>query len=337
MAPCGRRAPPICDCECLFRVAGIQRIPGLLLQPPLEVLPSPAGMVVETALRDLDVLIRFTDHNYHMAIAAVIVAEQIPGADLIPAWVVHPPPWEIAKRGVRTQRGPAGAVGPPVVGPTAGGAIRRGVHCPGGVSFPELRQSGLYTFFCRGRRCGGKFFSVRLGAVDVDAVGGGTIGHTEVYRSADVPELDEIVPMDVVRFKPHLLPVHVEGLGGGCGGELLGGGAGGAAQGKASKDADPDKNCFPFSVHDDSPFGLLYLWQTQPCRRIARKSRTIRTAAWRKAAGQTKHIAQGMRLPCVSGCSLTDYSIVNFSGSIFNGTFFKIPSCSKTLFEVYCS
>lgn len=62
-----------------------------------------------------------------------------------------------------------------------------------------------------------------------------------------------------------------------------------------------------------------------------------RSAFRRKTEVQTKHIAQGMRLPCVSGCSLTDYSIVNFSGSIFNGTFFKIPSCSKTLFEVYCS
>lgn len=248
VAPCGRRVPPICDCECLFRVAGIQRIPGLLLQPPLEVLPSPAGMVVETALRDLDVLIRFTDHNYHMAIAAVIVAEQIPGADLIPAWVVHPPPWEIAKRGVRTQRGPAGAVGPPVVGPTAGGAIRRGVHCPGGVGFPELRQSGLYTFFCRGRRCGGKFFSVRLGAVDVDAVGGGTIGHTEVYRSADVPEPDIIVAADGVGGHAHPLTVHVDGLGtqrGGNAGSCLGGGA---AQSEAGEDTKPHIDRFSFSA-----------------------------------------------------------------------------------------
>ena len=93
------------------RVADVQRIPRLLLQPPFEVLPSPAGMVVETALGDFDVLICFADHNYHMAIAAVVIADQVTGADLIPAGAVDPPPREIPKRGIGTQRGPAGAVG----------------------------------------------------------------------------------------------------------------------------------------------------------------------------------------------------------------------------------
>ena len=75
-------------------------------------------MVVETALGDLDVLVRFTDYNYHVAVAAVVIADQVAGADLLPTWVVDPPPWEIAKRSVGTQCGPAGAVGAPVVGPT---------------------------------------------------------------------------------------------------------------------------------------------------------------------------------------------------------------------------
>ena len=97
-------------------------------------------------LGDLDVLVRFADYNYHVAVAAVIVAEQIPRADLLPTWVVHSPPWEVAKRGVRTQRGPAGAVGAPTVGAVAGGAAGCGVHCPGGVGFPELRQGGPYIF-----------------------------------------------------------------------------------------------------------------------------------------------------------------------------------------------
>ena len=79
-------------------------------------------MVVETALGDLDVLIRFADYNYHVAVSAVVIADQVAGADLIPAWVVHPPPREVSKRRVRTQRSPAGAVGAPAVGPAAGGA-----------------------------------------------------------------------------------------------------------------------------------------------------------------------------------------------------------------------
>ena len=100
-------------------------------------------MVVETALGDLDIIVRLTDHNYHVAVSAVVIADQVAGADLIPAWVVHPLPREVSKRGVRTQRSPAGAVGSPVVGPAAGGAVGRGVHCPGGIGFPELCQGGL--------------------------------------------------------------------------------------------------------------------------------------------------------------------------------------------------
>ena len=106
----------------LFRIARVQGISRLFFQPLLEVLPAPANFVVQPTLGDLDVLVRFADHNYHMAIAAVIVAEQIPGADLLPTWVVDPPPWEIAKRGVGTQCGPAGAVDAPAIWPAAGGA-----------------------------------------------------------------------------------------------------------------------------------------------------------------------------------------------------------------------
>ena len=221
----------------------------MFLQPPLEVLPAPAGTVVETALGDLDVLVRFADHNHHVAVAAVVIADQVAGADLLPARAVYSAPWKIAKGSIRTQCGPAGTVSAPAIGAAAGGTVGRGVHCPGGIGFPELRQGGLHSFFRRSRWYSRGFFLVGLGAVDVDGVGGGIIGHAEVHRSADIPELDKIIPMDVVRFKPHLLPVHIEGLGGGCGGELLGGGAGGAAEGEAGEDADPHKDRFPFSVH----------------------------------------------------------------------------------------
>ena len=111
-------------------------------------------MVVETALGDLDVLVRFADYNYHVAVAAVVIADQVAGADLIPAWVVYSPPRKVAKRGIATQRSPAGAVGAPVVGPTAGGAVGRGELCPGGIGFPELRQGGLHTFLSGAGRSG---------------------------------------------------------------------------------------------------------------------------------------------------------------------------------------
>ena len=211
-------------------------------------------MIVETALGDLDVLIRFAAYNYHVAVAAVVIADQVTGADLLPTWIVYSPPWKVAKRGIRAQRGPAGAVGAPVVGPAAGGAVGCGVHCPGGVGFPELRQGGLHAFFRGGGRYCWGFPPVWLGAVDVDGVGGSIIGYAEVHRLADIPELDEVVPMDVIRFELHLLAVYIEGLGGGCGGELLDGGAGGAAQGETSEDAEPHKDRFPFPVHNLIPF-----------------------------------------------------------------------------------
>ena len=66
---CG--APTVCIAGCLFRVAGIQRIPRLLLQPPLEVLPSPEDLVVQPALGDLDVLIGFLHHHNYVAATAV--------------------------------------------------------------------------------------------------------------------------------------------------------------------------------------------------------------------------------------------------------------------------
>ena len=211
-------------------------------------------MVVETALGDLDVLIRFADYNYHVAVSAVVIADQVAGADLIPAWVVHPPPREVSKRRVRTQRSPAGAVGAPAVGPAAGGAVGRGVHCPGGVGLLQLRQDGLYAFFCGARGYGGRFLTVVLGAVNVDGVGGGVIGHAEVHRFADVPEADIVIAADAVGGEGCLLTIDIEGLATGPGGEIVCCLGGGAAQGKAGEDADSHKDRFPFPVHDLIPF-----------------------------------------------------------------------------------
>lgn len=101
------------------------------------------------------------------------------------------------------------------------------------------------------------FLLIRLCAVDMDAVGGGIVGHAEVHRFADVPEADVIVPADGIGGEGCLLAVDVEGLAAGPSGEVIRRLDGGAAQGKADKDAQPHKYRFPLSVHDDSPFGLL--------------------------------------------------------------------------------
>ncbi len=120
-----RGAPTVCIAGCLFRVAGIQRIPRLFFQPPLEVLPSPTNPVVQSAFGDFDVFVGFLHRHDHMAVAAAVVADQVAGADLLPARVVHPSPGEVAKRGVGTQCGPTGAVDPPLIGPVAGGMVGR--------------------------------------------------------------------------------------------------------------------------------------------------------------------------------------------------------------------
>lgn len=136
----------------------------------------------------------------------------------------------------------------------------------------------------------------------MDGVSCGVIGHAEVHRFADVPEPDIVVAADGVGGHVHPLAVHVDGLGTWRGCELLDGGAGGAAQGEAGEDAEPHEDRFPFSVHAVTLLSvLLCLWQTQPCRRSAGKSRTIGAAVWRKTGRQTKHIAQRQ---CASYCFL---------------------------------
>ena len=59
----------------LLRIACVQRIPRLFLQPPFEVLPAPANFIVQSALGDFDVLIGFLYHHNYVAVAAVVVAD----------------------------------------------------------------------------------------------------------------------------------------------------------------------------------------------------------------------------------------------------------------------
>ena len=90
-APCGA-APGDIVWAVLLRIAGVYSISRLFFQPPLEVLPSPANFIVQPALGDFDVLIGFLRHHNYVAIAAVVIADQVTGADLLPTRAVHPPP-----------------------------------------------------------------------------------------------------------------------------------------------------------------------------------------------------------------------------------------------------
>ena len=110
----------------LLQVPGVADVMGLLLQPSAEVLPAPADLVVCASLGDFDILVRLAHHNHHMVRLAVLILHQVAGSELLPVWAVDPPPWKITEGGIRTQRGPAGAMGSPVVGPAAGGTVGMG-------------------------------------------------------------------------------------------------------------------------------------------------------------------------------------------------------------------
>ena len=106
-----------------MRISGVADIMGLFLQPPLEVLPTPEGLVVGAAFSDADVTVRLAYHDHHMVSIKVFVFHQIAGPELLPARPVYLPPWKVAEGGVGTQRGPACTVDTFVVWPIAGGAI----------------------------------------------------------------------------------------------------------------------------------------------------------------------------------------------------------------------
>lgn len=108
----------------LLRIPGVADVVGLFLQPPAEVLPSPSSVIVQPALGDLDVFVRFVHHNYHMIGLGIFVFHQVAGSELLPAWAGYPPPWEVPKGGVRTERGPAGAGDTAAIWPATGGAVR---------------------------------------------------------------------------------------------------------------------------------------------------------------------------------------------------------------------
>ena len=93
---------------------------GLFLQPPAEVLPTPAGLVVGTAFGDDDVFRIFADHYHCMVRLFMFIFHDVAGAKLIPAWTIYPPPWEAAESRIGTQGSPAGAVDAAAIGTAAG-------------------------------------------------------------------------------------------------------------------------------------------------------------------------------------------------------------------------
>ena len=242
----------------LLRIAGVHGIPRLFLQPPFEVLPAPTGFVVQPALGDFDVFIGFLHHHIYVAAGTIVVVDQVAGADLIPAWAGDPLPGQSAEHGIGAEHRPARTVVAVAEWPVERiiGAIERTVNCARGIGLLQLRQGGLHTSFCGVERSRWDFLLVRLGAVDVDAVGSGIIGHAEVYRPADVPEPDVVAAADGVGGEGRLLAIDIECLAAGPGGEVVRCLGGGAAQGEASEDAEPHEDRFSFPVHDDSPFSF---------------------------------------------------------------------------------
>lgn len=82
----------------------------------------------------------------------------------------------------------------------------------------------------------------------MDGVGGGIVGHAEVYGLADVPKSDIVAATNGVGGESCLLAVDVKYLAAGPGGEIVRRLDCRAAQREASEDAKPHKDHFSFSA-----------------------------------------------------------------------------------------
>ena len=172
-------------------------VTGLFLQPPAVVLSTPSGLIICTAFGDHDVFVRPVQHDHHMASGGIAVSNQVAWADVLPTWVVDPPPWEGAEGGIAAQSCPACAVvGRHTVGAVAVGAEKLAVHSAGGVDVPERPDGRLDA--CLRERGRGLLLIGSVG-VNVNAVGGGVVGHAEVHSLRNVPEFHEVVVVDTRR------------------------------------------------------------------------------------------------------------------------------------------
>ena len=76
---------------------------GLFLPPPAEVLPTPAGLVVGTAFGDDDVFRILPNHHYCVVRFLIFVFHNVAGPELLPAWTIYPPPWEVTDKLFHTE------------------------------------------------------------------------------------------------------------------------------------------------------------------------------------------------------------------------------------------
>ena len=253
---------------------------GLFLQPPAEVLPAPAGLVVGTAFGDDDVFRIFADHHHRVVRFFVFILHDVTGSELIPAWTIYLPPWKVTEGGIGAQRCPAGTVDAPAIGTTAGGAVGSWEDCPGGIGLFQLFQDCLHAFFRDTHRRGRFLLVVGVGA-DVDAVGSRIIGHAEIYSLADVPEPDVVASADEVCGERCLLAVDVECLCAGPGGEIVCRLGRRPTHRETCQNPDPHKNYLSFSASHNGislQYGVAFGKQQQ-CQRIEEKSRVFRAAS----------------------------------------------------------
>ena len=115
-----------------------------------------------------------------------------------------------------------------------------------GIALPQSGEYGLDSFLGNFAGCRCSFFIVRLGAVDVDTIGGRIVGHPEVHRFTDVPELHIVAAADTVGSHGYSLSIHIDGLAAQRSGDAGCGLGRWATQCEASQHSDPHKNRFSF-------------------------------------------------------------------------------------------
>ena len=84
----------------------------------------------------------------------------------------------------------------------------------------------------------------------MDAVGGGIVGNTEVYRLPDVPEFDVVASVDLIRLEIDPLSIQVEDLAAGVSGQSRQGGPCRAAEKHSGQDACCDQERSFDSLHN---------------------------------------------------------------------------------------
>ena len=132
----------------------------MLLQPPFEILPAPTGFIVQPALGDFDVFVRFVQDHHNMMVCSVSIFDQITCPDLFPARPFHPLPREVAESGVAAQDCPASAVGiTDPIGAVAGRDIGGSIGRIGGIGVPKRPNGGADIFFRQIRGSGGDLLS----------------------------------------------------------------------------------------------------------------------------------------------------------------------------------